>query len=149
MLAAAPERSRVRWWPVATVSTAGTASETLNARIVRETAEALVGPDVKEAEAVEIAVAMLKEIAPRGVRESLIVRRLIALDALAVETLQLAKASTAYPMLRDAYSTQAVALSQAATALDEALERRRVGKQEQRVVVQHIRGGQAIGMVNK
>jgi hypothetical protein len=65
-----------------------------------------------------------------------------------VETVALAKASTG--LLRCAYAGQAVALSQAATALDEALERRRVGKQEQRVVVQHIRGNsQVIGMVNK
>jgi hypothetical protein len=39
----------------------------------------------------------------------------------------------------------------AATSLDEALERRRGGKPEQRVVVQYIRGGgnQVVGMVSK
>jgi hypothetical protein len=131
------------------VSAAGTASVALNARIVHEAAEAIVGPDIPATEAAEIAIAMLKEIGPRDVRESLIARRLVMIDALAVETLELAKASTAHPMLRDAYAAQACALSKAATELDEALERRRVGKQEQRVVVQHIRGGQVVGMVNK
>ena len=38
--------------------------------------------------------------------------------------------------------------SRAATSLDEALERRRVDKPEQRVVVQYIRGGQ-VGVVSK
>jgi hypothetical protein len=92
---------------------------------------------------------MLREIAPRDVREAMIARRLVMIDALAVETLELAKASTAYPQLQAAYAAQACALSKCAVDLDEALERRRNGKQEQRVVVQHIRGGQAIGMVNK
>ena len=113
---------------------------------MHETAEALVGPDATEDEAVECALAMLKEIAPRDAREALIARRLIALDALAMETIALAKASAAYPMLRDAYAAQAVALSRAATSLDEALERRRGGGQ--RVVeVKHVvvhSGGQAI-----
>jgi hypothetical protein len=66
-----------------------------------------------------------------------------------VQTVQLAKASAAYPMLHAAYSSQASALSRAALELDEALERRRGGKPEQRVVVQHIRGGQVVGMVSK
>jgi hypothetical protein len=52
-------------------------------------------------------------------------------------------------MLRDAYVAQACALSRAATALDEALERKRHGGHEQRIVVQHVRGGQAVGMVNQ
>jgi hypothetical protein len=131
------------------VRAAGTLSDAVNARIVREAAEAIAGADATETEAVAEAVALLKEIAPRDAREALIARRLIAIDALAMETIALARASTEYPMLRAAYSAQAAALSQAATSLDEALERRRVGKQEQRVVVQHIRGGQVVGMVSK
>ena len=130
----------------AEVSVAGTASVALHARIVHEAAEAIVGPDIPATEAAEIAIAMLKEIAPRDVREALIARRLVMIDALAVETLELAKASTAHPMLRDAYASQAVALSRCALELDEALERRRGGGQ--RVVeVKHVvvhSGGQAI-----
>ena len=71
------------------------------------------------------------------------------MDTLAVETIALARASTALPMLRDAYAAQAVALSRAATELDEALERRRRGRPEQRIVVQHIHGGQVVGMVSR
>ena len=126
---------------------AGTTSDLINARIVHETAEAIVGPDIPATEAVACAVDLLKEIGPRDVREAMIARRLVAIDALAVETIALARASTG--LLRDAYSSQAVALSKAATELDEALERRRGGKVEQRVVVQYIRGGQVVGMVNK
>ena len=92
-------------------------------------------------------VDLLKAIGPRDAREAMIARRLVAIDALAVETIALARASTG--LLRDAYASQAVALSKAASELDEAIERRRVGRVEQRVVVQHIRGGQAIGMVTK
>jgi hypothetical protein len=51
--------------------------------------------------------------------------------------------------MRHAYAAQAVALSRAATSLAGALERRRVGKPEQRLVVQHIHGGQVVGMVSK
>ena len=128
---------------------AGTTSDLVNARIVREAAEATAGSNDPDAEAVADAVALLKEIGPRDAREAMIARRLIALDAMAMETIGLAKASTAYPMLRDADAAQAVALSRAATSLDEALERRRSGKPEQRVVVQYIRGGQVVGMVTK
>jgi hypothetical protein len=124
----------------------GTTSDLVNARIVQGAAEALVGPDVTETEAAKEAIALLKELAPRDLRESMIARRMIALDAMAMETLRLARASTAYPMLRDAYAAQAVSLSRAATSLDEALERRRGG--DQRVVeVKHVvvhSGGQAI-----
>jgi hypothetical protein len=52
-------------------------------------------------------------------------------------------------LLRDAYVGQACALSRAATALDGALERKQVGRPEQRIVVQHIYGGQVVGMVSK
>jgi hypothetical protein len=90
---------------------------------------------------------LLTAIGPRDAREALIARRLIAMDALAVETVALARASTG--LLRDAYAGQAVALSRAATSLGEALERRRGGKPEQRIVVQHIHGGQVVGMVTK
>ena len=130
----------------AEVAVAGTASVALNARIVHEAAEAIVSPDIPATEAAEIAIAMFREIAPRDLRESLIVRRLIALDAMAVETLELAKASTAYPQLQAAYASQACALSKAATELDEALERRRGGGQR-KVEVKHVvvhSGGQAI-----
>ena len=51
--------------------------------------------------------------------------------------------------MRDVHAAQAVALPRAATSLAEALERRRVGKTEQRIVVQHIHGGQVVGMVSK
>jgi hypothetical protein len=151
-----PQRRR----PLVTVTrsearaAAGTGNDLVNGRIVREAAEAIAGPDALDSstssqEAVAEAVALLREIGPRDAREALIARRLVALDAMAMETLALARASTAYPMLRDAYAAQAVALSRAATSLDEALERRRVGKPEQRVVVQYIRGGQVVGMVSK
>ena len=126
---------------------AGTTSDCVAARIVREAAEAIAAPEATEAEAVANAIALLKEIGPRDAREALIARRLVALDALAVETIALARVSTG--LLRDAYAAQAVALSRAATSLDEALERRRVGKPEQRVVVQYIRGGRVVGMVSK
>ena len=142
---------RRRMIPVtkATLSVAGTASAALNARIVHEAAEAIVGPDIPATEAAEIAIAMFKEIAPRDLRESLIARRLIALDAMAVESLELAKASTAYPQLQAAYTSQACALSKCAVELDEWLERRRNGRTEQRVIVQHIRGNQVVGVVNE
>ena len=57
-------------------------------------------------------------------REAMIARRLVMIDALAVETLELAKASTAYPQLQAAYASQACASSKCAVDLDEALERR-------------------------
>jgi hypothetical protein len=145
---AAPSRRR----PLITVTRSearaatGSTSDCVAARIVREAAEAIAG-DSTEAEAVAGAVALLREIGPRDAREAMIARRLVALDALAMETLALARASTG--LLRDAYAGQAVALSRAATSLDEALERRRVGKPEQRVGVQYIRGGQVVGMVSK
>ena len=126
---------------------AGTTSDLINARIVHEAAEAIVGPDIPATEAVACAVDLLKAIGPRDAREAMIARRLVAIDALAAETIALARASTG--LLRDAYASQTVALSKAASELDEAIERRRVGRVEQRVVVQHIRGGQAIGMVTK
>ncbi len=146
----APSPFRRRVIPVARSearAAAGTTSDLVNAKIVREAALSIADPAAPETEAVAEAVALLKEIAPRDAREALIARRLVAMDALAVETIALARASTG--LLRDAYAGQAVALSRAATELDEALERRRGGKPEQRIVVQHIRGGQAIGMVNK
>ena len=98
----------------AEVAVAGTASPALNARLVHEPAEAIVGPDIPATEAAEIAIAMLREIAPRDVREAMIARRLVMIDALAVETLELAKASTAYPQLQAAYAAQACALSKCA-----------------------------------
>ena len=123
---AAPRESSSR--KVRGRAAAGTTSDLVNARIVRETAEAIAGPDAPETDAVAEAVALLKEIGPRNAREALIARRLIAMDTLAVETIALARASTSLPMLRDAYAAQAVALSRAATELDEALERRRRGR---------------------
>jgi hypothetical protein len=120
----------------------GTKSDLFNAMIVRQ---ACAGNDVASArETVEL----LKQIAPRDAREGLMARRLIALDALAMETMALARAA-GHPALRDAYVAQAMALSRAATALDEAIERRRIGKPEQRIVVQHIHGGQVVGMVSR
>jgi hypothetical protein len=120
----------------------GTKSAAVNAKLIRE---ACAGLDEKAArETVEL----LKQLSPRDVREALVIRRLVMLDALTVETVGLAR-TAAHPLLRDAYARQAVALSDAATRLDEALERKRRGKPEQRVVVQYIRGGQAVGMVNQ
>jgi hypothetical protein len=122
----------------------GTMNDNVNGKIVHEAAEAIVGPDIPATEAAACAVAMLAAIGPRDVREAMIARRLVAIDNLAVETLRLARASTG--LLRAAYAHQATALSQAATSLDEALERRRGGGQ--RVVeVKHVvvhNGGQAI-----
>jgi hypothetical protein len=120
----------------------GTDSDTVNAKIIRE---ACLGLDERSArETVEL----LKQLGPRDIREALTVRRLVALDALMVETVGLARAAP-HPLLRDAYVAQACALSRAATNLDEALERKRVGKPEQRIVVQYVRGGQVVGMVNQ
>jgi hypothetical protein len=130
----------------AEANAAGTTSDLVNARIVGETAAALAGPDGPDAEAISDAVAMLREIGPRDGREALIARRLIAIDALAMETIALARASTEFPLVRAAYAAQAVALSGAAAELDEALERRRVGSQRT-VEVKHVvvhSGGQAI-----
>jgi hypothetical protein len=120
----------------------GTTSEVVNAKIIRE---ACAGQD--EAAARET-VELLKQLEPANAREALMIRRLVALDSLMVETVALARTAH-HPLLRDAYVAQACALSRAATSLDEAIERRRVGKPEQRVVVQHIRGGQVVGMVNQ
>jgi hypothetical protein len=120
----------------------GTKSDILNAKLIRE---ACLGLDERGAREV---IELLKELAPRDVREALTIRRLVMLDALMVETVALARAA-GHPLLRDAYAAQACALSHAATHLDEALERKRSGKPERRIVVQHIRGGQAIGMVNQ
>jgi hypothetical protein len=107
--------------------------------------EACLGPD--EAEARET-VELLKQLGPRDVRKALTIRRLVILDGLMVETVGLARAAS-HPMLRDAYVEQACALSRAATNLDEALERKRLGKPEQRIVVQHVYRGRAVGMVNR
>jgi hypothetical protein len=120
----------------------GAKSDLVNAKII---SEACVGLD--EAKARET-VELLKELGPRGVREALTIRRLVLLDALMTETVGLARAAP-HPMLRDADTAQACSLSRAATALDEALERKRGGRVEQRIVVQHVRGGQAVGMVNQ
>ena len=73
----------------------GADNDVVAARLVHETAEALVGSDATEDEAVECALAMLKQIGPRDVREAMIARRLIDIDAPAVETIALAKASPA------------------------------------------------------
>jgi hypothetical protein len=124
----------------------GTTSDLVNARVVRQMVEAIADPSAPETEAVDDAVALLREIAPRDLREALLVRRLVALDNLAMETIQLARASKEYPMLYAAYADQAVALSKAATELDEALERRR-GRGQRVVEVKHVvvhNGGQAI-----
>jgi hypothetical protein len=120
----------------------GTASAIVNAKLIRE---ACVGLDEKGAREV---IELLKELGPRDVREALTIRRMVMLDALMTETVGLARAAH-HPLLRDAYVAQACALSRAATSLDEALERKRVGKPEQRIVVQHIYGGQVVGMVSK
>ena len=122
----------------------GTDNDLVNVKIMRETAGALVGPDIPETEAAAEAVALLTQLTPRDAREALAIRRMIALDQLCVETVALAKESTG--LLRCAYSAQATALSRAAMELDEAIERRRGGGQ--RVVeVKHVvvhNGGQAI-----
>jgi hypothetical protein len=121
----------------------GTANPAVSAKLLRE---ACAGLDEAGARAT---VELLKQFAPRDVREALTIRRLVALDALAMETLALARAAP-HPLLRDAYVAQACALSRASTALDEALERKRSGGAGQRVVmVQHIKGGQVVGMVNQ
>jgi hypothetical protein len=120
----------------------GTSSDIANAKIIREACFGLTEAAARET------VELLKQLGPRDAREALTIRRLVALDALMVETVGLARAAH-HPLLRDAYVTQACALSRAATALDEALERKRVGKPEQRIVVQHIHGGQVVGMVSK
>jgi hypothetical protein len=146
---APPSQRRRRIIPLvrsAAQAAGGTTSDLVNARVVRQTVEAIADHSAPETEAVADAVALLREIAPRDLREALIARRMVALDNLAMETIQLARASTEYPMLRDAYAEQAVALSRCALELDEALERRRGGGQ--RVVeVKHVvvhNGGQAI-----
>ena len=149
---ASPSRRRRRLIPVVRSqarAAGGTDNDLVNVKIMRETAGALARPDIPETEAAAEAVALLTQIAPRHAREALAIRRMIALDQMAMESIQLARASTEYPMLRDAYASQACALSKAALELDEALERRRVGKAEQRVIVQHIRGNQVVGLVNK
>jgi hypothetical protein len=120
----------------------GTTSDLVNAKLIRE---ACVGLDEKGAREV---IELLKELGPRDVREALTIRRLVMLDALMTETVGLARAAH-HPLLRDAYVAQACALSRAATNLDEALERKRTGKPEQRIVVQHIYGGQVVGMVSR
>jgi hypothetical protein len=92
------------------------------------------------------AVAALKDIAPRNAREALIARRMLALDAMSMESLQLARKATGNALLRNMHVAQAVALSRAATALNEALERMR-GDGQQRVVIEHVhvyKGGKAI-----
>ena len=81
-------------------------------------------------------------------REALIARRLVAIDALAMETFALARASTG--LLRDAYAAAGgCALAGGDVAGRRALSGGSAGP-EQRIVVQHIRrGGQVVGMVNK
>jgi hypothetical protein len=121
----------------------GTQSDLLNAKLIREACVGLGEQGAREV------IELLKELRPRDAREALAIRRLVMLDALMVETVALARAAP-HPLLRDAYATQACALSNAATHLDEALERRRSGKVGQRtIIVQHLKGGQAVGVVNQ
>jgi hypothetical protein len=102
--------------------------------------------DSEHEEKARAVIATLKDIAPRSAREALIARRMLALDAISMESLQLARRTSGNAPLRNMYVAQAVALSRAATALNEAIERMR-GDGQQRVVIEHVhvyKGGKAI-----
>ncbi len=108
--------------------------------------DAVLAYDAELEEKARAAIAALKDIAPRNAREALTARRMLALDAMSMESLQLARMANGNALLRNMYVAQAVALSQAATALNEAIERMRGGGQ-QRVVIEHVhvyKGGKAI-----
>jgi hypothetical protein len=126
----------------------GTKASTFNRRIVREAIAACVRCDRPDAEsaAVEI-VETLKAIRPRAGREALLARRMVALDALCMENLRIARSLTASSPLRAMLLDQALELDRAGLALDEAIERRRGRGVRQRIVVERVNvapGAQAI-----
>jgi hypothetical protein len=116
----------------------GTDSAAFNAKIIRETLAALCSPDDDEVETkAQEVIAALRDIGPLNAREALLARRMVALDAMCMDNLRLARNLPESSPLRAMLTGQALALDTAALALDEALSRRRAGC-VQKIIVERI-----------
>jgi hypothetical protein len=83
-------------------------------------------------------VETLKSLRPRNAREALLIRRMVALDALCMDNLRIALSLSVSSPLRAMLFDQALELDRAALALDEAIERRRGRGVRQRIVVERV-----------
>jgi hypothetical protein len=116
----------------------GTKASAFNRRIVREALAACIRSDRPDAEsAADEIVETLKSVRPRSAREALLIRRMVALDALCMDNLRIVRSLSVSP-LRAMLIDQALELDRAALALDEALERRRGRGVRQRIVVERV-----------
>ena len=116
-------------------------------KAISETVLASVTPDDPEFQAVgREVVAGLVGIAPKTPVEAMLATQMIGMHNAVADSLRLARESSG--ALRGVHLDHANRLSRTFAALVEAFERLR-NKGRQVVVVQHIRGGQAIGVVNK
>jgi hypothetical protein len=116
-------------------------------KAISETVLASVTPDDPEFQAVgREVVAGLVGIAPKTPVEAMLATQMIGMHNAVADSLRLARESS--EPLRGVHLDHANRLSRTFAALVEAFERVR-NKGRQVVVVQHIRGGQAIGVVNK
>jgi hypothetical protein len=123
----------------------GAESSAFNAMVLNEAAHAYVWPgDAPETLVAKAksAIAIMRDAQPRNPREALMIRRMIECDAMFMESRELARKANGNPLLRNAYISQAVSLSAAATALSEALERMRGSKgdavQVPKIVVERV-----------
>jgi hypothetical protein len=116
----------------------GTDSNVFNAKIVRETLAALCSPEDDEVETkAQEVIAALGDIGPLNAREALLARRMVAIDAMCMDNLRLARNLPTSSPLRAMLTGQALALDSAALALDEAFSRRRAGC-VQKIIVERV-----------
>ena len=126
----------------------GTASHAFNVKIIRETVSACTSPDTADfKDSAKSALAALAALGPRDAFESHLASLLVAAQTAAMECFQHARVHGLGTPLGEVLIGQADRLTGKCIELADAFARRR-GKGEQRIVVQHIHGGQAIGMVN-
>ena len=91
-------------------------------------------------------IAALVDIDPKGAVETMLATQMVAVHNASLDSMRMARQS--FEPLRGMHLEHASKLSRTFAALVEAFEKVR-NKGRQVVVVQHIRGGQAIGVVNK
>ena len=140
-----PSRRRPASIPVARSD----AEKAGGAEIVRRTIAAVAPPDDPElpAKAADV-IAALKVIAPRNPVESGLAGLFVAMERAAFDCMAGARIAAFDSAMGMVLLGRAEKLTSRATELAEALDRQ-CYRGHQRIVVQHIHGGQAVGMVNQ
>jgi hypothetical protein len=119
------------------------------ADLLHRTLSAVVSPDAPDVRAVaDEVVSALKNMAPRSAVEGGLAGLFVAAQVAAFDCYRLARLAGFDTPMGDVMLRRADKMTCRATELADALSRQR-SRGQQRIVVQHIHGGQAVGMVNQ